>query len=351
MKVNLLRILLVMLTAIAVVVAGCGNNVNNANNADNTGGSKAKEQTTTTIGTSSTGSIYNIIAVGMADIITRNAGVNASAVTTGGADATLRAIADKKTEFGVVHTWSLQKAYDGTEPFKAAVKIRQVLQGQETGVYLVARADAKIESPKDLKGKKLIGKRPALKSIDEFTFALLDLYGIKPNELTIIQTAETGEAVDALKVGSVDAAVIPGGIGSPQLKELAQTINLKFVKIDKMKELTAHSGITKGGFIAVNPAGTYKGQTEEIPFLCYNTVLAVDAGASDDLVYKVAKTLIEKHDLLQKVHPTGKMWTLENTLSNANFTVPFHPGAVKFFKEAGKWNEQMDKRQSELLKK
>jgi ABC-type nitrate/sulfonate/bicarbonate transport system substrate-binding protein len=50
-----------------------------------------------------------------------------------------------------------------------------VLQGQETGVYLVARPDAKIDSPKDLKGKKLIGKRPALKSIEKFTLALLDV--------------------------------------------------------------------------------------------------------------------------------------------------------------------------------
>jgi TRAP-type uncharacterized transport system substrate-binding protein len=98
----MLRKLLVVCMGMAMLVAaGCGAKDTQAGNNTET----SKEQTVTTIGTSSTGSIYNVIAVGMADIISRNTGVNASAVTTGGADATLNSIGDKKTDFGVVHTW------------------------------------------------------------------------------------------------------------------------------------------------------------------------------------------------------------------------------------------------------
>ncbi|WP_102348912.1 TAXI family TRAP transporter solute-binding subunit [Bacillus sp. Marseille-P3661] len=313
---------------------------------------KAKEKQTVSIGTSSAGSLYNILTVGFADIVSKNTSISASAITTGGADATLRAIGDGKTDMGMVHTWALRRAYAGEEPFEQKVDVRQVLQGQETGVYLIARADAGIETPADLKGKRLIGKRPALKSIDEFTATVLDVYGLTEDDVKVMQTSETNETVQALEQGTVDAVVLPGGIATPQVAQLAQTTDVVFVKItdDKMQEIMNHPNVTNGAFISVNPAGTYKGQDEDYPFLTYSTVLAGASSLSDELVYEIVKGLDENKDQLSAVHASGGAWVAENSIKNTNFSVPFHPGAIKYFEEKGIWTDELQKRQDELLK-
>src|SRR3989304_3240573 len=165
-----------------------------------------QETKSATLGTSSVGSTYYTLSVAMGNIISKNTGVNVSVVAVGGADATLRAIGDKKSELGMVHTWALYKAFAGVAPFDKKLNVRTLLTGQETGNCLIARADRGIKSPADLPGQTIVGERPALKSVDEYTYALLDLYGIK-GKVRVISTAESREAMQALQQG-------PGGAGA-----------------------------------------------------------------------------------------------------------------------------------------
>jgi TRAP transporter TAXI family solute receptor len=356
---NMSRSLFILfMVVLLVLVSACGTS-SPASTGGSGGGAKAtdagkdskKGKVTLTIGTASTGSVFYVLGVGIADIISKNTNISASAVAAGGSDAILRAMADNKADLGLTSGYSLQRAYDGAKPFEKKIDLRKVVHGQETGTYLIARADRGIKSPADLKGKKVIGKRPALGSVDEFTYAILDLYGVDPKDVNIISTAESNESVQALQQGTVDAIVLPGGIGSPHIKELAQTADVNFVKIDKLEQLLTHKGITKGTYIAVNPPGTFKGQDGELPFLAYNTILVANPTTPADVVYEVTKTIMDKNADLKKVHPTGAKWTLKNTLNNAEFTVPFHDGAIKYFKEKGAWNDKMQARQDQLLKK
>lgn len=308
----------------------------------------ARSVNTVIIGTSSLGSAYYTLSVGMSEIISKYTDLNATVFPAGGADATLRAIGDGRANLGMVHTWSLEKAYAGNHPFDKPIDLRQLLWGQESGNYLIARADSGIETPYDLVGKRIVGRRPALQSIDEYTYVLLDVYGIDPSSVRIIQTVETNEAILALRQGTVDAVVLPGGIAAPHIVQLAQTTNVRFVEIapDKLQQMIARMPST---FIATNPPGTYRGYSGELAFISWATVLAASPSLPNDVAYKVTKAIIEHREELSRVHAAGQRWTLENTLRTTGFGVPFHPGAVEYFKERGVWTRELEARQQALL--
>lgn len=308
-----------------------------------------QQPTAVTIGTSSVGSTYYTLSVAMGDIVSKNTPLSASVVAVGGADATLRAIGDKKAEMGMVHTWALYKAYSGESPFESKIDVRALLWGQETGNCLIARADRGIKTPADLVGKTIVGERPALKSVDEFTYALLDVYGISKDQVKIISTAETRETMQALQQGTVDAVVLPCGLRAPHIKELTESVDSIPVNIpdDKMAQLIANT--TPGAVKATNPPGTYKGQDGPYSIPAYLTVLVASANLSEDAAYQVTKAVIENQEALTAAHPTGRSWSLENTMRDTEFAVPFHPGAVKFFKEKGVWTDAHEARQNKLL--
>lgn len=308
-----------------------------------------QQTTAVTIGTSSVGSTYYTLSVAMGDIVSKNTTLNASVVAVGGADATLRAIGDQKAEMGMVHTWALYKAYAGESPFESKIDVRALLWGQETGNCLIARADRGIASPADLVGKTIVGERPALKSVDEFTYALLDVYGISKDQVKVISTAETREAMQALQQGTVDAVVLPCGLRAPHIAELTESVASIPVNIadDKLDALIANT--TPGAVKATNPPGTYKGQDGPYTIPVYLTVLVASAGVPDDAAYQVTKAIIENQEALVAAHPTGRSWSLENTMRDTDFAVPFHPGAVRYFKERGAWSDAHEATQNKLL--
>ncbi|MCL6594533.1 MAG: TAXI family TRAP transporter solute-binding subunit, partial [Alicyclobacillus sp.] len=236
-------------------------------------------------------------------------------------------------------------------PFDQPVALRQVLYGMPSGFYLIARASSGIQTPADLKGKRLIGKRPALQSLDEFTQTLLSVYGLSPSDVTLLSTAETNEAIQAMEQGTVDAVVLPGSANAPPQQQLAENTPVRFIQIpdDKMQQIITR--MTQGAMVIPVPDGRYKGQPHDYKLVGYPTVLAVRADLPDDTVYTLTKTLMEHAGDLAAISVTAKAWTLQNTLSNPHFAVPFHPGAIRYFKEKGVWTDALQAQQDQLLQK
>jgi len=81
------------------------------------------------------------------------------------------------------------------------------------------------------------------------------------------------------------------------------------------------------------PAGTYKNQTAEVSTVAVNAVLIVSSELKDDVVYNLTKTLFDNQAELGSAHAKGKELSLEKAVKGAS--IPFHPGAVKYFKEKG----------------
>ena len=84
---------------------------------------------------------------------------------------------------------------------------------------------------------------------------------------------------------------------------------------------------------AVILAGTYQGQSEDVPTAAIGNFLVTQSDVSEDLVYQMTKSTFENLDALVAAHVAAKTIKLENALTG--MPVPVHPGAARFYREKG----------------
>jgi TRAP transporter TAXI family solute receptor len=99
----------------------------------------------------------------------------------------------------------------------------------------------------------------------------------------------------------------------------------------------------------VIPGGTYRGQAKDALFPSLSASLVIAQGFSEEGAYQIVKALFDHYDDLKLVHKAARHWTSAGSLKN--FHVPFHDGAIRYFKEAGAWTSDHEKRQQELMRR
>jgi TRAP transporter TAXI family solute receptor len=300
------------------------------------------------LGTSSIGSTFYVIAVGMADIISKHSGISATAQSVGGSDANMRAIKMGKVHLAMANSFSSGNAFLGTRQFvkMGPIPIRLIALGQPSLRQTVARADSGIKSISDLKGKKFIAKRKSLAELELVADAMLKVKGIKKKDVRYISTAKTKEAIDALVNGTVHAAILPGGVPASTIMKLFEKIDARYLDISSneldgiLKELgpAFHKKVVR--------AGIYKGHNKDALAPSLSATMVVSEDLSEESVYRITKALFDNYADLKLVHKAAKHWNVNNSLKS--FHIPFHAGAIKYFKEIGAWKPRHEKRQAKL---
>ena len=309
-------------------------------------GTSASAQTALRVGTSSSGSIFYTLAVGLSTMLTKHAGIAATAEPVGGSTANMFAIGADKVDLAITNAYAAYDAVHGNKPFKSKIGVGLFAQGAPSFRQIVVRVGSGIEKPEDLVGKTLLGKRPALPELELITNALFKVYNIDPKKVKVVTTTNTGEAVNAIKSDTVDAVVIPGSRGASYLQSLGRDGKIKFLEIpdDKMKAMLAL--LPKSMSIGTLPAKTYPGQDKAVSVFSLASYMVAASRLSEDTVYKVTKSLFDNIAEFHTFHGVAKQWTLKETLDEPK--IPFHPGAIRYFKEKKLWTPELEKEQAGL---
>ncbi|ATW23731.1 TAXI family TRAP transporter solute-binding subunit [Candidatus Formimonas warabiya] len=336
-----------------VVMVGCQGSTTSSE-----GGSTEGDQASTapsegdktdaiSIGTGSIGSVFYVLCVGMADLITKEANISANAEPMAGSDATVRAVADRVVEFGMVNASSGVSAYLGENQFKEEGRkpLRLVAVGHQSLRQLVVRKDRNINTPEDLVSKNIAGRRRALQDVELVFNAILEAYGIPKEQVNNVELGDT-EETEAVAIGTVDGAIAAAGIRASDLIELSEGTDVKFISIPEDKLSLILDKLGPAFIKGTIPANSYRGQTEDVSVPAIPVLLLVNPDVPEETVYQVAKTIFGNPDKITALHAEGDKWTLENTLKN--FPIPFHSGAIKYFKEINAWNDELENRQNQL---
>lgn len=309
-------------------------------------GTTARAQTAVRIGVSSSGSVFYTLGVGLSSMLEKYAHISATAEPVGGSTANMFALDADKVDLAIANAGASYNASHGNKPFKHKVAIRLLAQGAPNLRQIVVRIGSGINKPEDLAGKTIIGKRPALPELGLITNALLKVYGIARSKVKIVTTTNTGEAVNAIRSGTVDAVVIPGSAGAGYLRRLMRDKKIKYLKIpdDKMKAIVAM--LPKYISAAKLPAHTYAGLNEATNVFGLSTYLVVAARVPEQISYKVTKTLFDHIKEFHGFHASAKGWTLAAALKPP--IIPYAPGAIRYFKERHVWTPALAKEQAEL---
>ena len=243
-------------------------------------------------------------------------------------------IRDKQVESAFVQSNVAYNAYNGIEQFKEkpSKNLRFIASLYPETIQIVARADSKIKTVKDIKGKRLVpGDRGSGTEVD--TLNILGVYGYTYKDFANVDWLSFSGGAQRLQDKQTDVTFTTAGWPTAAITELAISTNIVLVPIDeaKIKELTK-----KYPFYAkiVIPKGTYKGQDKDVATITTMAQWVVGAEVPDDVVYKLTKALWESGaKKMAEAHAQGK--NVQPKTALAGLSIPIHPGAEKYYKEKG----------------
>ena len=302
------------------------------------------------IGTSSVGSVFYTIVVGASEVITKHAKINATAEPVGGSSANVRGLGAKKVEFALANSFAAFSGFNGTYSFKKSgkVPVRLVVQAQASNRWLVLRNGANIKNIKALNGKTIIAKRRALPEIALVMDAIIKVNGLDKSSMKLVATTNTGQLVKSIRGGSVDAAVMPFSSRSPQVQKPIHDGVMNFYYPPKATRDAMLKHLPPMFWAADFKPGSFgKNQIKPVHMLGLNSYFLTRPGVLNDTVYKVTKAILENTKEFATYHKAARAWNIKRVLKNV--ALPFHPGAVRYFKEKGIWTPAHEANQKSLI--
>ena len=300
------------------------------------GAAIAAEQLNLSIATGGTGGVYYPLGGGMANILSKYVpGMQATAEVTGGSVANLQLISTGKPYIGLTMTDAALDALKGEDKFKGKpVPVRTLMILYPNRMHVVTIEGTGINSMRDLKGKRVSTGSPG-SATEVMAFRVIEAAGLDKDKDMRRERLGAAESVNAIKDKKIDAFFWVGGLPTAAVTDLAATPGVKIKMLDHA-DLTAAMNKKYGNLYVedVIPQKTYPGMTADNKQVTVQNILVAHENMSDQAAYNIVKTFVEKRDELIAVHKEAENIRLENQKTAAT-PLPWHPGALKYFKERG----------------
>jgi TRAP transporter TAXI family solute receptor len=294
----------------------------------------AQKKVRISIATGGTGGVYYPYGGAIASVISKYVpGVEATAEVTAAAVDNIKLVAAGEADMGYAYPDLANDAIEGNAPFKGKLPIQIMAHLYVSYFHLVTLGNSPINSVADLKGKRVSTGAPG-SGTEVVAFRVLEAYGINADKDIKRDRLSVVESVNALKDGKVDAFFWVGGLPTAAILDLAASPNLSMKLIPTDGALP--NIFKKYGQIYIKtriPKATYPKITADIGVVGIPNILVCNTKADANLIYNVLKAMFDHKNELVNVHKQAKELTIENAVIKT--VVPYHPGAVKFFKERG----------------
>ncbi len=258
-------------------------------------------------------------------------GTNVS-VSPGGGIANVMGVEEGKADIGFGNSSSSVDGLAGRPPFKAPTKnVRQLANLYPQYFQMVVLDESPIKTVADLKGKA-ISPGPKGHTGELLAQQVLQIYGLSYKDMSKVHHVHYSDSVNLMKDGHADAFILGTTIPGSSILDLATAKKIRLLSLpdDKIKELQK---MNAGYIKRIIPAGTYPGVNYDVQTVGYFTHLVISAKLPDDLVYKITKVIAENVGRLADVVKDMKGVTAKDLALDIG--LPFHPGALKYYKEVG----------------
>jgi len=288
------------------------------------------------IATGGTGGVYYPLGGGLANVLSKEIpGLQATAEVTGGSVDNLKLINSGQSELAFVMADAALDALNGEDKFKGSkVPVRTLMVLYPNQMHVVTIEGTGIEKLADLKGKRVSTGSPG-SATEVMAFRVIEAGGLDKDKDMKRERLGVAESVNAIKDRKIDAFFWVGGLPTAAVTDLAATPGVKMKMIDH-SEVVDKMNAKHGNLYAASliKAGVYPSQDKDNKNTVVWNILVANASLSDEMAYKVVKTMIEKKADLVAVHQEAKSFSLDNQIKS-NSSIPWHPGAVKYFAEKG----------------
>ena len=244
--------------------------------------------------------------------------------------ANVRAVEEGKAEIGFGNSISTVDSLTGAEPFKKPHNnVCNVATLYPQYYQLVVPGDAGINSVKDLKGKSITTQQRG-NTGELITAQLLKVNGLSYSDVKVSFVGYT-DSVTQMQDGHAQAFGLGTTIPAGSIMDLASARTIKVLDLSDSLE-----GMRKlnPGYTLVNiPKGTYPKQDADVKVIGYATHIVASCKLPEETVYNMTKAMATNIPSLVAVVKSISGLTPKGMAEDIG--VPFHPGAAKYYKEAG----------------
>jgi TRAP transporter TAXI family solute receptor len=253
-------------------------------------------------------------------------------VSPGGGVGNVEGMELGKCDIGFSNSSSGVDGVYGRPPFKQKMEnMRQLANLYPQYFQIVVMEDSGIKSVADLKGKR-ISPGPRGHTGEFAANQVLEVYGLSYKDMSKVHHVQYSDSVALMKDGHCDGWMLCTTIPQSSIIEVASSRKIRLISLpdDKIK---AMQKLNAGYLRRDIPKGTYPGVDYDVHGFGFFTHLIISAKLPDDLVYKITKTLVNNLPRFADVVKDMKGVVPKDLALDIG--IPFHPGALKYYKEIG----------------
>ena len=298
----------------------------------------ARAQDPLAIATLPQGSLGYSIAAAMAKVISDETGASVRAVGQGGSNVYLPQVAAGRIAFGTSNAFEAIFATQGTGNVEGRanpdLRVAALLVPFQVG--FMVPADSDIRSVADLEGRRVAAGYARQRLVGIIQDAVLDAAGVSPDAVTPVPVANFVEGANLLAQGQLDAVLLSPGSGVVEQTDAARPVRfLGLEDTDAVRAVIAEA-LPGAELTLVEPGERLPEIAEPVELVGYQYALMAGASVPEDTVHAAVAALHDNADALAEAlgvfrgfDPSAMAARLEGAT--------FHPGAVRFYEEAGIW--------------
>lgn len=282
-----------------------------------------------TVGTASQGGTYFIYGTGLAAMISQALGVNASAEVTGGPVQNATLVETGDHQIGLLTMGPAFEAWTGKSELAPGVEhkeLRALFPMYQTPFEAVALTSTGIDDVSKIDGKR-VSVGPAGGTAATYWPRFYEVLGINAN----VSYAGASDSTGQIKDGLIDAFSFAAGVPISAFSQIAaeNEVNIfgfteeqRGAILEAMPEVSAYD----------IPADLYPGVPAHATVAMWNFATA-RSDMPESLAYEITKMVMENNEAMVQIHAAAAETLPEN--ADKNTFLPYHPGAVRYFDEAG----------------
>jgi hypothetical protein len=283
-----------------------------------------------TLGTAPVGGTYFIYGGVVANVLTEKLGINVSTQQTQGPNQNIILVDGGKIELGMTTMGIALQAWNASQPWTQGKKfqtIRALFPMYDTPFHFVTTEKSGVRTVADLSGK-VVGVGPKAGTPGTYFPLMFEALGIKAT----IRNGSASDMVGQLGDGLIDAFAFAAGLPIASFSEIEAQRPVRYFTFSDAQLGTLKQRMPELSD-AVIPKGTYKTLAEDHKTVGVFNFFIAHKDLPEELAYRITKAVLENNAALVKGHAAAKETVLENWTKNG--FLPFHPGAVRYFREKG----------------
>ena len=278
--------------------------------------------------------VYYPFGTAIATTVTERTGIPIIVQSTGASRANIQLLDAGEVEMALVQTDVMDYAWRGVNLFEADGQVRgfrTVAALYSEVCQIIVNPASGIRTVADLRGRN-VSVGDVGSGVEFNARQLLGAYGITFDDINR-QNLGFGASADAFRDGRIDAFFVTSGAPNPAVVDLALGRDILILNISgaNADQLIASYPFYSSYII---PAGTYRGQTEDVMTVAVKATLVVSADLRDDTVYNLTRALFQYRSEIALGHARGNDIDPAFAVEGVGI-VPFHPGAERYFREIG----------------